>query len=109
MTEQYVDLASLYAKKTRTLDEAAQDATAVAAAERLPITANYPGDPVEWHRAMILKTVPVFGERDGRTEQVPASATLDGAHAVEGERQWTALTVKGADFVRYIEFLHSIW
>lgn len=99
----------LYANKDRSLEQAAQTAFEIAAAERLPIAASYPGDPESWHRHAILKTVPVYGMRDHRSEQVPAAAQLTGDHAALDLGEWTDLKVKGGDFQRYLEWLHTFW
>ena len=99
----------LYAKKDRSLDQAAHTAFEIAAAEQLPIAASYPGDPENWHRQSILKTVPVYGTRDSRDEQVPSTARLYGDHATLEFDEWSDLTVKGADFHRYLEWLHTFW
>jgi hypothetical protein len=100
---------ALYAKKTRTLEQAAHAAFEIAAAEKLPIAASYRGDPEIWHRQSILKTVPVYGTREDRTEQVPATARLYGDHATLDFDEWSDLTVEGADFQRYLEWLHTFW
>jgi hypothetical protein len=102
-------LKSFYAAKTRTLEQAAQAACAIAAAERLPIDAASTGSPERWHREAILKVVPVYGTRDRRSERVPATAQLTGDRAEADMGQWSDLKVKPADFRRYLDWLHSIW
>jgi hypothetical protein len=102
-------LRAFYAAKTRSLEQAAHAASVIAAAEHLPITAAYRGDPERWHRENILKVVPVYGSRNRRSERVPASAHLDGNHASADLSKWSDLKVKGADFQRYLDWLHSVW
>lgn len=92
-------LKSLYAKETRSLDEAVRVAVEIAAAEQLPIAATC-GDPHSWHREAILKTVPVHGRQGSRNGRLPAGAQLS---------EWSDVTVKAADFQRYLDWLHSIW
>jgi hypothetical protein len=98
-----------YAVKNRTLDQAAHAAHEIAAAEHLPIDAAALGDPEQWHREAILKTVPVFGTRNDHNEQVSALAHLHGNRAMADTIEWTDLKVKGTDFQRYLDWLHSIW
>lgn len=101
-------LKPFYASKNRTLTEAAHAACKIAEAEQLPITATC-SDPMRWHCEAILKTVPVYGTRGHRSEQVPATAVLHGERACGDLGEWTDLSVKAGDFQRYIEWLHSIW
>lgn len=98
-----------YASRTRTLEEAARAAHAIATAEHLPINAAPTGDPELWHRETLLKVVPVYGRRMRHSERVPVSAHLEGEHAAAEMGKWSDLTVKGADFQRYLDWLHSIW
>lgn len=98
-----------YAAKTRSLAQAAHAAHEIAAAEHLPIDAARTGDPEQWHGQNILKMVPVFGTGIRGGERVPCTAHLDGDRAITAESQWSDLTVKGPDFQRYLDWLHSIW
>lgn len=102
-------LKQLYANRTRTLEQAAHAAWEIAAAEHLPISTSYRGDPEHWHRKTILKTVPVYGTREGHSERVPATARLYGDHAALDIGEWSDLTVNGADFHRYMEWLRTFW
>jgi hypothetical protein len=102
-------LREFYAAKTRTLDQAAHAASVIAAAEHLPITAAQTGDAERWHRENILKVVPVYGSRNHHSEQIPASAHLNGDRAIGELGEWSDLKVKGADFQRYLDWLHSVW
>lgn len=102
-------LRAFYAVKTRSLEQAAHAASEIAAAEHLPIAAAQAGDPERWHRENILKVVPVYGSCNRHSERVPASARLDGDHATDERGKWSDLKVKGADFRRYLDWLHSVW
>lgn len=103
-------LRDLYAVKTRTLHEAAAAAHMIAEAENLPINGTPQGSSEIWHRETLLKMVPVYGTRADKSEQVPAGVRLEGDHAIgDNAVEWTELTVKGADFKRYLDWLHSIW
>lgn len=102
-------LRAFYAAKTRSLEQAAHAASEIAAAEHLPITAAHTGDPERWHRENILKIVPVYGSRNRLSERVPASAHLDGNRAMTDLCEWSDLRVKGTDFQRYLDWLHSVW
>jgi hypothetical protein len=92
------------------LGDAAAAAQEIAAAEHLPISAVLNGNAQAWHAAALLKTVPVYGTRNAKNERVPAAAELDGETgcALDGSA-WAALTVKRADFRRYLDWLHSFW
>jgi hypothetical protein len=92
------------------LKDAAGAAQEIAAAEHLPISAVLNGNAQAWHLAALLKTVPVYGKRNAKSERVPAEAELDGEAgcALDGAA-WTALTVKRTDFRRYLDWLHSFW
>lgn len=94
----------LYAPKTRTLEEAAHAAYEIAAAEHLPIATAHTGNPEQWHRECILKTVPVYGRRNRKIERVPATVLLQGNNP-----QWSDLTVRPDDFRHYLDWLHSTW
>lgn len=85
------------ASKTRTLEEAARIAYQIAASEHPALHIAYDGDPERWHRERILKTVPVYGTRNRHTERV----------ADQDLRQYSALTVRPADFRRYMDWLQS--
>jgi len=100
---------SVYTKQTRSLAEAAHAACEIAALEHLPICAFYRGDPERWHRETILKTVPVYGVRNNHSERIPASAQLNGDRAALDLGEWSDLTVKGADFQHYLDWLHTLW
>jgi phage repressor protein C with HTH and peptisase S24 domain len=102
-------LREIYAAKTRTLAQAAQAASVIAAAEHLPINAAQTGDTERWHRENILKIVPVYGTRNRRSERVPVTAHLDGDRATAGIDEWSDLKVMGTDFQRYLDWLHSVW
>lgn len=97
-----------YTSTTRTLDQAAHAAHEIATAERLPINA-VTSDPEAWHRDAILKTVPVYGVRNRRKEVLPAGVRLENGLASDNAGEWTDLEVKGSDFRRYLDWLHSIW
>lgn len=97
-----------YASVKRSLDQAAQAAHAIATAEHLPIIA-VTADPEQWHRDAILKNVPVYGRRNRRKEVLPANAQIENGHAHARTDEWTDLEVKGSDFRRYLDWLHSIW
>ena len=98
-----------YVAKTRSLDQAAHAANAIAAAEQLPVNAAVTTDPERWHRETILKMVPVYGTRMRADERVPSTARLDGNRAAADTGEWSDLKVKAPDFQRYIDWLHSIW
>jgi hypothetical protein len=102
-------LNSFYAAKTRSLEQAAQAACAIAAAEHLPIDTASTGTPELWHRETILKVVPVYGTRNRHSERVPATAHLEGDRAEADTDHWSDLKVKSADFQRYLDWLHTIW
>jgi hypothetical protein len=102
-------LREVYAAKTRSLAQAAQAASVIAAGEHLPIHAAATGDVERWHRENILKIVPVYGTRNRRSERVPAAAHLNGDHATAGPNEWSDLKVMGTDFQRYLDWLHSVW
>lgn len=102
-------LRAFYAAKTRSLEQAAHAASEIAAAEHLPIAAAHTSDPERWHRENILKIVPVYGSRNRRSERVPPSAHLIDDRAAANLCEWSDLKVKGADFQRYLDWLHSVW
>jgi len=108
-----------YARRTRSLLEAARAAHEIATAENLPIQTAVLGDAEHWHRQTLFKTVPVYGIRGRRSERVPAGAHLDAeaqnarlanaGPAAAGETAWSELKIKGEDFRRYMAWLHSMW
>jgi len=104
MTHADAGMQAFYASKTRTLEEAAHAACEIAAAEHLPIATAHTGNPEQWHRECILKTVPVYGRRNHQMERVPATVLLQGDRP-----QWSDLTVRPDDFCSYLDWLHSIW
>ncbi len=101
-------LRAYYASTTRTLDEAAHAAHEIAAAEHLPIDVAT-ADPEQWHREAILKTVRVYGRRGRHKEILPAGVRLENGLARAQAGEWAKLEVKGSDFRRYLDWLHSIW
>jgi hypothetical protein len=102
-------LEKLFPKKTCTLEQAAQMALDIAVAEQLPISACYCDHPLSWHRQTILKTVPVYGMRQRRSERVPATAQFSAPDAECNAGTWSELTVKDADFQRYLDWLRTVW
>lgn len=103
-------LRDFYAPRTRSLAEAATAAHIIAETEQLPINATPAGSTEAWHRETMLKMVPVYGTHGRCSEQVPSGAHLEGDHALgDGTGEWTDLKIKGADFKRYLDWLHSIW
>lgn len=97
-----------YASTTRTLEQAVHAAHEIAVAEHLPIN-TVTADPEQWHREAILKTVPVYGVRAHRTEILPAGVQVENGCARAQAGEWTDLEVRGPDFRRYLDWLHSIW
>lgn len=102
-------LRDLYASKTRSLEDAASAAHLIAKAENLPVNGTPATASEDWHRDTMLKMIPVYGTRGVASEQVPADARVEGNSAVRDSGAWTELKVKGADFRRYLDWLHSIW
>jgi hypothetical protein len=90
--------------KARPLAEAARLAQQTAAAEHLPISGR---DPAAWHAEAMLKTVPVYGQRDGRSDRVACGAKLDPDTFDAGD--WHGLEIRRSDFRRYLDWLRSMW
>lgn len=110
-------------KRARALGEAARLAHALADAEGLPIGKTLaqegPGAGADgWYAESILNTVPVYGTSGAAPESIEAPARA-GLHLTDGaanlcrdvaaEPVWRDLQVKREDFVRYIEWLRSVW
>ena len=85
----------------------------LAAAEHLPIAAAKAGDAERWYAESIVKTVPVSGTRDGRRERVPVRADLwldtETQHIEAAGAVWSDPMVEREDFVRYVDWLRSVW
>jgi hypothetical protein len=98
----------------RSLLRAAELAEALAMAEHLPV-ATMQHDGVRWHAAKMLKTVPVYGTREAKSERIELSADLVLDDAVQalvsrsGQTVWRDLKVKREDFQRYAVWLRSVW
>ncbi len=105
----------------RALHEAAAMARALAESEHLPICRAatrdlQSGHADTWYARSILDTVSVFGRRgdQGITEKIEPQSKLHlnaDADTLDADDKpvWRNLQVKREDFVRYLEWLRSVW